>query len=206
MILFLNILWFILGGFLSGLGWLLATVLMAIYHHRHSLGCAPASCWRCFPSGPSAATSFRAMNFTGARISAPARLALIGNIVWFILCGWWLAIWHITAAVALGITIIGIPFAVQHVKLAIASLFPDRQDRRRLRHDRPRPRPARVTPSAHFLRLEPVAVEQNSQVTSISPSFEHGVAVLGRKALQHFADLLARAGAVPLERDRPDKP
>jgi uncharacterized membrane protein YccF (DUF307 family) len=41
-----------------------------------------------------------------------------------VLCGWWLAIWHISAAVALCLTIIGIPFAVQHVKLAIASLFP----------------------------------------------------------------------------------
>jgi uncharacterized membrane protein YccF (DUF307 family) len=48
----------------------------------------------------------------------------IGNIIWFVLAGWWLAIMHITAAAALAITIIGIPFAWAHVKLALASLFP----------------------------------------------------------------------------------
>jgi hypothetical protein len=41
-----------------------------------------------------------------------------------VLAGWWLAIMHITAAAALAITIIGIPFAWAHVKLALASLFP----------------------------------------------------------------------------------
>ena len=51
-------------------------------------------------------------------------LIFILNILWFVLAGWWLALMHISAAVALAITIIGIPFAWAHIKLAIASLFP----------------------------------------------------------------------------------
>jgi uncharacterized membrane protein YccF (DUF307 family) len=51
-------------------------------------------------------------------------LGMVGNIVWFILAGWWLAVMHLTFAVANAVTIIGIPFAWAHVKLAGASLFP----------------------------------------------------------------------------------
>ena len=44
--------------------------------------------------------------------------------IWLIFVGWWLALAHITLAISLGLTIIGIPFAIQHLKLAYASLFP----------------------------------------------------------------------------------
>lgn len=51
-------------------------------------------------------------------------LSTLGNIVWFVLAGWWLALGHLILAVGLAITIIGIPFAWAHLKLAGASLFP----------------------------------------------------------------------------------
>jgi uncharacterized membrane protein YccF (DUF307 family) len=51
-------------------------------------------------------------------------LSTLGNIVWFILAGWWLAIIHLVLAVALAITIIGLPFAWAPLKLAGASLAP----------------------------------------------------------------------------------
>ena len=51
-------------------------------------------------------------------------LGIIGNVIWFIFAGWWLALAHLTLAVALACTIIGLPFAWAHVKLAMASLFP----------------------------------------------------------------------------------
>ena len=51
-------------------------------------------------------------------------LGLIGNVIWFIFAGVWLAIGHIMSAVACFITIIGIPFALQHLKLAYISLAP----------------------------------------------------------------------------------
>jgi uncharacterized membrane protein YccF (DUF307 family) len=123
MTLFLNILWFILGGFFSGLGWLLATVLMAITiigipWVRSCFTLAMFSFW------PFGRDVISRKDLTGQDDLGTGTLGLIANIVWFVLCGWWLALWHITAAVALGITIIGIPFAVQHLKLAVASLLP----------------------------------------------------------------------------------
>jgi uncharacterized membrane protein YccF (DUF307 family) len=51
-------------------------------------------------------------------------LSTLGNVVWFVLAGWWLAIIHLVLALALAITIIGLPFAWAHLKLAGASLFP----------------------------------------------------------------------------------
>ena len=51
-------------------------------------------------------------------------LSMLGNVIWFVLAGWWLALGHLVIAVALAITIIGIPFGWAHLKLAGASLFP----------------------------------------------------------------------------------
>jgi uncharacterized membrane protein YccF (DUF307 family) len=48
----------------------------------------------------------------------------VGNIVWFILAGWWLALSHAFIGVIYCLTLIGIPFGIQHFKLAGASLFP----------------------------------------------------------------------------------
>jgi len=123
MILLLNILWFVLGGFVSGLGWLLAGVLMAItiIGLPWARSCFMLANFSFFPFGRDVV---RRDELTGREDMGTGTLGAIGNIVWFVLCGWWLAIWHISAAVALGLTIIGIPFALQHVKLALASLFP----------------------------------------------------------------------------------
>jgi len=49
---------------------------------------------------------------------------LVGNVIWFLLAGLWLAIGHLLHAVACFVTIIGIPFAIQHLKLAGISLSP----------------------------------------------------------------------------------
>ena len=51
-------------------------------------------------------------------------LGLLGNIVWFICAGFWLAVGHLCAAILCFITIIGIPFGIQHLKLAGISLAP----------------------------------------------------------------------------------
>lgn len=51
-------------------------------------------------------------------------LGVIGNIIWFVFAGIWLAIGHLVSAVACFVTIIGIPFALQHLKLAVISLAP----------------------------------------------------------------------------------
>jgi uncharacterized membrane protein YccF (DUF307 family) len=49
---------------------------------------------------------------------------LIGNIIWLLVLGWELCIMHLTFALLLGITIIGLPFAKQHLKLAQLALIP----------------------------------------------------------------------------------
>jgi uncharacterized membrane protein YccF (DUF307 family) len=51
-------------------------------------------------------------------------LGLVGNVVWFVLAGWWLAIGHLVSALACFVTIIGIPFGIQHMKLALIALAP----------------------------------------------------------------------------------
>ncbi len=51
-------------------------------------------------------------------------MGAIGNVIWFIFAGIWLAIGHMVAAIACFVTIIGIPFGIQHVKLAGLALAP----------------------------------------------------------------------------------
>ncbi len=48
----------------------------------------------------------------------------LGNLVWFVLAGWWLALVHVLAGIAFCLTIIGIPFGVASFKLAAVGLFP----------------------------------------------------------------------------------
>jgi uncharacterized membrane protein YccF (DUF307 family) len=51
-------------------------------------------------------------------------LGVIGNIVWLLLAGWWLALSHLVTAILLAVTIVGIPFAWAHLKLAGLALWP----------------------------------------------------------------------------------
>jgi uncharacterized membrane protein YccF (DUF307 family) len=52
----------------------------------------------------------------------------IGNVIWFIFAGWWLALLHVLFGLLLAITIIGIPFALVHLKLAGLALVPYGKD------------------------------------------------------------------------------
>ena len=45
-------------------------------------------------------------------------------MIWFLVAGWWLAIGHLSSALACFVTIIGIPFGIQHIKLAVIALAP----------------------------------------------------------------------------------
>ena len=60
----------------------------------------------------------------GAQDMGTGPLGLIGNIIWLVLAGWWLALGHLVTAIVLAITIIGIPFAWAHLKLAGMALWP----------------------------------------------------------------------------------
>jgi uncharacterized membrane protein YccF (DUF307 family) len=119
----LNILWFLLGGFWMGLGWLLAALVMVVTivglpWAGAALKIASISFW---PFGR-VAVDRRAL--TGRDDAGTGALGLIGNLVWLIFAGWWLALGHALAGVACALTVIGIPFAVQHFKLALLAIAP----------------------------------------------------------------------------------
>jgi uncharacterized membrane protein YccF (DUF307 family) len=112
--LLMNVLWFVLGGWISGTLWILAGVVLAIT----VIG---------LPWTPAA---FRIASFSYWPLGRMVvdRDTGVGsgclNVLWLVLAGWWLALHHIVLAAALAVTIIGIPFALQHVKLAMLSLTP----------------------------------------------------------------------------------
>jgi len=119
----LNVLWLLFGGIWSGIGWLIAGVIMALTivglpWARASFNIAIYSF---FPFGRRAV---RRDEVTGEEDFGTGPLGTIGNIIWLVIAGWWLALIHIATAVVLAVTIIGIPFAWAHLKLAGLSLWP----------------------------------------------------------------------------------
>ena len=80
---------------------------------------------------PLGVASFRMANYTlwpFGRAVVPAPDAGVGsafgNVMWFVLCGWWLALGHLTTAFAQALTIVGIPLAVANLKLLPVSIMP----------------------------------------------------------------------------------
>lgn len=119
----LNILWIVLGGFVMALGWWLAALLCAIT----IVGLPWArSCWVIgkFSLWPFGYEAVNRKQLTGRGDLGTGTLGLIGNVLWFVVAGWWLAIGHLSSALACFVTIIGIPFGIQHLKLALIALAP----------------------------------------------------------------------------------
>ena len=118
-----NLLWFILGGALMGLGWWLAGVLACITIVGIPWGKA------CFVIGQFAFLPFGKEAVSRRLLSGQddvgtGSLGVVGNVFWFVFAGVWLAIGHVASAIACALTLIGIPFAVQHLKLAGIALAP----------------------------------------------------------------------------------
>ena len=118
-----NLLWLVLGGLMMGLGWWLAGLLCAIT----IVGLPWAKA--CFVIGQFAFWPFgkEAVNreqVNGQQDIGTGALGTLGNVLWFIFAGVWLAIGHLLSAVACFVTIIGIPFGLQHLKLAAMTLAP----------------------------------------------------------------------------------
>ena len=112
--LLLNILWFIFGGFISGTAWLLAGLILAL--SIVGLPWTPAALRM-------AGFSYAPFGRSVVDRDAGAVSGLL-NVVWFVLAGWWLALHHVLLALSLAVTVIGIPFALQHLKLAAIALAP----------------------------------------------------------------------------------
>jgi uncharacterized membrane protein YccF (DUF307 family) len=121
--LVLNIFWVLCGGLWMAFGWVVATVIIAITiiglpWARSAFNIAA---YTLLPFGQKAV---RRDSLTGQSDLGTGPLGLIGNLIWLVLAGWWLALGHIVTAVVLAVTIIGIPFAWAHVKLAGIALWP----------------------------------------------------------------------------------
>ncbi|MBA4256060.1 MAG: YccF domain-containing protein [Polaromonas sp.] len=119
----LNILWFIFGGVWMGLGWWLAGLLCAvtIVGIPWAKACLVIGQFTFFPFGKEAVDR---RSVTGTDDIGTGALGLLGNVVWFVFAGVWLAIGHVLTALALMVTIIGIPFGWQHLKFAAMALAP----------------------------------------------------------------------------------
>ena len=118
-----NVLWFIFGGFYMGLGWWLAGLLCAItiVGIPWAKACFVIGQFAFLPFGKEA-VSREALS--GNQDIGTGSLGMLGNIVWFLFAGLWLAIGHLVTALGCFITIIGIPFGFQHLKLAGLALAP----------------------------------------------------------------------------------
>lgn len=114
-----NIIWLLFGGLATGIGWWLAGLLAAItiIGIPFSIAAFRIGTFSFWPFGREIVE--RPESGEGRKL-----LILLGNIVWIVLGGIWLALAHLFFALLLAITIIGIPFAVQHLKLAQLSLTP----------------------------------------------------------------------------------
>ncbi len=123
MTLILNLVWVLLGGFVMAVAWFLAGLLAALslVGLPWARACFTIALFSLWPFGREAVPR---QVLTGREDLGTGPLGLVGNVIWVLLFGLWLAIGHLTAAVACGVTIIGIPFAFQHVKLAGISLMP----------------------------------------------------------------------------------
>jgi uncharacterized membrane protein YccF (DUF307 family) len=119
----LNILWIVTGGLWMAVGWVIAAILMAITivglpWTRAAFNIAT---YTLLPFGQKAVSR---AEYTGHEDVGTGPLGLLGNLIWLVLAGWWLALAHLVTAILLAISIIGIPFAWAHLKLARLALWP----------------------------------------------------------------------------------
>ena len=113
--LVLNLVWLVLQGWILALAYLLAGVIACLLIVTIPFGIASFRLAG-FVIWPFGRTTMRA---PGAGIASA-----IGNLLWFVFAGWWLALIHIVSGIAFCLTVVGIPFGVASFKLAAVGLFP----------------------------------------------------------------------------------
>ena len=118
----LNLLWIIFGGLWMAAGWMIAAVVMAItiIGLPWTRAAFNIAVYALLPFGQKAVS--RAAS--GDNDIGTGPLGMLGNVLWLLLAGWWLALGHLITAFMLALTIVGIPFAWAHVKLAGLALWP----------------------------------------------------------------------------------
>jgi uncharacterized membrane protein YccF (DUF307 family) len=119
----LNLLWLVCGGVWMAFAWIVAAVIMAITivgipWARAAFNIAS---YTLLPFGRKAVSR---ADYLGDGDIGTGSFGFLGNIIWLVLAGWWLALSHLVTAILLAVTIIGIPFAWAHLKLAGIALWP----------------------------------------------------------------------------------
>jgi uncharacterized membrane protein YccF (DUF307 family) len=119
----LNLLWIVFGGLWMALAWVLAAAIMAItiVGLPWAWAALNIASYALLPFGRKAVSR---AEYSGRPDIGTGPFGLLGNIIWFVLAGWWLALGHLVTAILLAVTIIGIPFAWAHLKLAGIALWP----------------------------------------------------------------------------------
>jgi len=111
----LNIIWLVLSGFWLFLGYLAAGIVLCILIITIPWGIA---------SFRIAAYALWPFGRTVVQRQTSGAWSFIGNVIWVILAGWWLALGHVVSGIALCITIIGIPLGIADFKMIPVSLAP----------------------------------------------------------------------------------
>ena len=113
--LILNVIWLVFGGLWLALGYLVAALVCFLLIVTIPFGFASAriAMFALWPFGRTIVDK-----------PGPHTGALVGNVIWILLCGVWLAIGHLLSAFAMAITIVGIPLALANLKLIPVSLMP----------------------------------------------------------------------------------
>lgn len=118
-----NLLWLLFGGLVMGLCWWLLGLLAfaTIVGIPWGRACFVIGQFTFLPFGREAVSR---RELSGQDDLGTGVLGLVGNLVWFVFAGFWLAVGHLAAALACFVTLIGIPFGLQHLKLAVLALAP----------------------------------------------------------------------------------
>lgn len=118
-----NLIWFIFGGLVMGLAWCFFGFLafISIVGIPWARACFVMAGFSFFPFGKEAISRDE---LTLQEDIGTSEFGVVGNVIWFLFAGLWLAIGHLVSAIACFVTIIGIPFAIQHLKLAGISIAP----------------------------------------------------------------------------------
>ena len=119
----LNIFWILCGGLWMAAGWVVAAIIMAItiIGLPWARAAFNIAVYTLLPFGQKAVSRD---SLTGQSDLGTGVFGLIGNLIWLVLAGWWLALGHLITAVMWAITIVGLPFAWAHLKLAGIALWP----------------------------------------------------------------------------------
>lgn len=117
--LLLNLLWATVGGgFFTALEYALGGLLLCVTVVGIPFGI------QCFKIGGFSLWPFGRDVVEDPTGTATGTIRLVMNVVWFLCAGLWIFLTHIGLALGLAVTIVGIPFALQHVKLAVLAVFP----------------------------------------------------------------------------------